>query len=192
MKSQNHINLKPPIKESSFISKLSILKTFESFTVFAVMHTGNFLPLRTGSLQQVIEQTEHCSAYFGLPVEHELNRPIKVIVNKYVLSGDQWAWAGREVKTYPDGNAAYLDLRSVLGEIQGLEIVEESDNVKRTFTCSQERTKHWEAILHRLQRNGQIIESGQKGECPQCFSHFLTLREGGETCLNCGYEQIRD
>lgn len=192
MKAIKLINVKPSKRKSEYLHKLSITKQLNKYTVFAITNAETFVPLRVGTLQQVIHDAEHCAAHFGLPIEHELNVPVDLIVQVHKKVAEAWLWTGQERKTYSDADQAYLDLRKKSPDIVGLEVYTEAANVKRVYTCSHNCNRPWMTILHRLQFAGELPEGSQAGECPRCFSHFVQSLEGGEFCLNCGHEQTRD
>lgn len=190
MQTKKLINAKPALRKSAHLTKLSIVNAKTSATAFAFSRHGSFIPMMVGTLQQVISDVEHCAAYYGLPVEHELNTPLTVISNTYQKVNGGWLWVRQTPLVYPDANAAYLAMRSVPGTIAELVITHESGNVKRTYTCSQHCMDHWEVVLHRLSHRGALPERPVKdGECPRCFSLFVKVMEGGDICLNCGHEQ---
>lgn len=189
MKAIKLTNAKPAKRKSEYLSKLSIIKTQKSFSVFAVTNTGGFVPLRIGTLQQVIDEAEHCAAHFGLPIEHELNQPVKLVIQVYKSVNDRWLWTGQNLKEFRDADQAYLHLRKLGATVDGLALQVEAANVKRAYTCSHDCNRQWLTILHRLQFAGDLPGYRQPGECQRCFSHFVQSLEGGEFCLNCGHEQ---
>ncbi len=192
MKAKKLINAKPAKRKSEYLTKLSIAKQQEHFTVYAVAASGAFFPLRVGTLQQVINETEHCAAHFGIPVEHDLNQQVDLIIQVYQKVADRWLWTGQELKSFSDADEAYLHLRKLEYVIDHLELQVEAANVKRAYTCSHNCNRPWLTILHRLRFAGELPEGSHIGECPRCFSYFVQPLEGGEFCLNCGYEQTRD
>lgn len=192
MNTKKHINSKPSKRKSECLSKLSIVKAVDSFSVFAETNSGGFVPLRVGTLQEVIAEAEHCAAYFGLPVEHELNQPVKLTLHVYKRVGTHWLWAGQRCLSYRDADEAYMYMRTLTAEVQGFYLTTEADNVKFSYTCSHNCSRQWRTILHRLQFNGQLPPGKTEGECNRCFSLFVNSLEGGDVCLNCGYEQIKN
>lgn len=189
MQTKKLINSKPAKRKSECLSNLSIVETQKHFSVFAVTNKGGFVPLRMGDLAQVIDEAEHCAAYFDLPIQHELNQPVRLIVQVYKQVGALWPWAGQEVRVYGDADEAYLNLRKLGGTVEHSHLtVQTSEKVKHVFTCSQDCTRQWNTLLHRLRFNGGLPDGRHPGECPRCFSRFVKSLEGGELCLNCGYE----
>ena len=192
MKTKKLLNSKTLKRKRGNLHKLTISKQGKLYTVFATTHNGINLPIKTGTLQAVISEAEQTSAHYALPVEHHLNKPVTVVAQVFKKVSDSWLWAGREVLTYPDAEAAYLSLRAVIHEVDSLEIEVQSGNVKRRFSCSQDCTNQWETILHRL-KGGEIPSNTSKDECARCFSQFVKNLEGGGTfCLNCGYGEINN
>lgn len=197
MQTQNIIDLKAGKHKSGYIKKLSITQSHKHFTVYAVAFKGTFIPLKTGTLQQVIEDAEFQSAHLGVPIEHDLNERVEINVNTYKSVGGVWAWIGCSTISYRDLNEAYLQLRKIAGVCGKLELTTESASVRKVFRCSRLcNTLKWEIILYRLKRQGEIPEHWNvpTGHCVCCFSKFVKLREEGtvQLCLNCGHEQTRN
>jgi hypothetical protein len=192
MQSQNPINLKPLKRKSSHLLNISIVKRGNNYIAFATILKGGSLPLRVGTLSQVIEEAEHCSAYWGLPVDHSLTPQITLMAATYWLIDQQWVWVRRQRVSFIDAHQAYLQLRKNNVKVSQLEAVTESDTVRQVYTCSQHCTVEWGVVLYRLNHEGQVPETHTVGAgvCPRCFSHFVKSQEGGkmEMCLNCGYE----